>query len=415
MVRRMSGPATSSVLDLLRQSPRLAELAAFPFDFDLDRAEHGEDVRLASGAPLAGVAGDDTGGTYFLCHDGGVLYADSEGCAGLLAESVSDALELVTGLPGWRDHVTLPPETDGDEVTAAAREAEADIRASYAPDLDAHREELLAGLGLARRPPAELFVRMHRALRRTEPEHVLLLADEGTAYHLLDPHSRPSADTAERSGDGSRYETVRTRVRLARSQGLVELARITLIRTLDDIGPADTAELPWVTAEFEAIGDYRQAARAQGLYARLQDDDPARGAAFTRLGGLERQHGDLGSAWASLQRALHVLDGPPPGETDVDQPALFDIPTNSAQDVRPWTDTGVALDLTEEYFRLARSTAEAGRPDLAHRSLAAGAALLDRIPRPAPTASYRAAHAAAVACGDHELAARYAEFEARQE
>lgn len=54
MVRRMPGPATSSALEPLRQSPRLAELAALPFDFGLDRAEHGEDVRAASGAPLTG-------------------------------------------------------------------------------------------------------------------------------------------------------------------------------------------------------------------------------------------------------------------------------------------------------------------------------------------------------------------------
>ncbi|MFF8994800.1 hypothetical protein ACF09H_33700 [Streptomyces sp. NPDC014983] len=161
----MPGSGTPSALDLLRRNPRLARLAAFPFDFDLERADHGEEVESASGAPLTGIAGDDTGGTYFRCADGGVLYADSDGRAGLIGRGVDDVLELVTGLPGRRDHLELPPDTGDDEVTSAARAHEADLRASYAPDLDAHRAELLAGLGLSPRPPAELFAEMHRALR----------------------------------------------------------------------------------------------------------------------------------------------------------------------------------------------------------------------------------------------------------
>ncbi|NUO42898.1 MAG: hypothetical protein HOV82_12745, partial [Streptomyces sp.] len=70
-------------LRLLLQDPRLAELAAFPFDFDVERAGYGhvEPVRLASGGPLRIIAGDAGGGTYFVCEDGSVLYADSEGSA----------------------------------------------------------------------------------------------------------------------------------------------------------------------------------------------------------------------------------------------------------------------------------------------------------------------------------------------
>ena len=88
---------TDHALRLLRQDRRLAELAAFPFDFDLDRAAHGhvEEVRLASGGPLETVAGDDSGGTYFVCADGSVLYADSEGAAGIIGSSVDETLELV--------------------------------------------------------------------------------------------------------------------------------------------------------------------------------------------------------------------------------------------------------------------------------------------------------------------------------
>lgn len=54
---------TERALELLRQQQRLAELAAYTFNFDLRRAYHVEEVRLASGAPQEPIAGDDTGGT----------------------------------------------------------------------------------------------------------------------------------------------------------------------------------------------------------------------------------------------------------------------------------------------------------------------------------------------------------------
>ncbi|MGW4822669.1 hypothetical protein ACWEP4_27675 [Streptomyces sp. NPDC004227] len=550
------------LLDLLRQSPRLGELAAFPFDFDLCRADHGEDVRLASGAPLEGIAGDDTGGTYFLHGDGGVLYADSEGHAGLIAENLADALELVTDLPGWRDHLHLPPETGEEELSAAALEVEDSIRAAYAPSLDSCRDELLTALGLTLRPPAELFARMHRALLRTEPDHVLLLTDEGSAYHLLDPHPRPplrdavlaacqadldhlradradwpmvafsvtsdrsgsehdanaarragvlraaqcdrrdtdlpllrhlleqeslcrreapfggmseelhlavflvarclreedlprlyaarcanfdtwcalsdlplgrpdksgedalrwepealqawvgALDTSEWFGDDPKPEPVETWVTLARRQGRTELARTALIRMLDDIGPTGISELPWVIHEFAELGDFLQASRAQRLYVSLQDTDLARGIAYTRLSGLERQAGDLDRAWTSLQRALTTLDGPPSPKPGPRQPALFGIEPPPADD--DWRDKVVARDLIEEHFLLSCSAADSGNPALAHLSLITGTALLDTVQR-TPPALYRAAHAAARACGDEDLTARYADLLAQEE
>ncbi|MGW5482369.1 hypothetical protein [Streptomyces sp. NPDC004008] len=550
------------LLDLLRQSPRLAELAGFPFDFDLCRADHGEDVRLASGAPLEGIAGDDTGGTYFLHGDGGVLYASSEGRAGLIAESLADALELVTGLPGWRDHLHLPPETGAEQLSAAALEAEDSIRASYAPALDACRDELLTALGLTLRPPAELFARMHRSFLRTEPDHLLLLTDEGSAYHLLDPHPRPplrdtvlaacqadldhlradraawpmvafsamsdrsgsehdanaarragvlraaqcdrrdtdlpllrhlleqetlcrreapfggmgeelhlavflvarrlceedlprlyaarranfdtwcalsdlplgrpdtrgeddlrwdpealqawvgALDTSEWFGHDPKSEPVETWVTLARRQGRTELARATLIRMLDDIGPTDISELPWIVDEFAELGDFPQASRAQRLYVLLQDTDLARGFAYTRLSGLERQAGDLDRAWTSLQRALTTLDGPPSPKPGSCQTALFDIEPPPADD--DWRDRAAARDLIEEHFLLSCSAADSGDPALAQLSLITGTALLDTVHR-VPPALYRAGHAAARACGDEHLTARYADLLAQEE
>ncbi|TGB08286.1 hypothetical protein [Streptomyces sp. MZ04] len=182
---------TERALRLLRQDPRLAELAAFPFAFDLSRTDHVEEVRLASGGPLEAIAGDDSGGTYFVCADGSVLYADSEGSAGVIGDSVDEALEILVGLPGWQDYVRLSPDDDEARILAEIADTEGDFREDCVPDLDAHRAELRAALGFPERSPVQLVARLHAALLRTEPDHLLLNAVEHLAYRRLDPHPRP--------------------------------------------------------------------------------------------------------------------------------------------------------------------------------------------------------------------------------
>ncbi|QJT06430.1 hypothetical protein G9272_44170 [Streptomyces asoensis] len=179
------------VLTVLRRHPDLARLAAGSFDFDLDRAEHVEAVRLASGAPLEAVAGDDTGGTYFACAGGAVLYASSEGQAGLIGTSMDEALEILFGLPGWHDYTDLDLQADDDVLEELFTRTEDEIRSSYGPELDADRSRLLSELGLRQLPRREILRRLQKSLLRTEPEFLLLNADEGCAYELLDRLRRP--------------------------------------------------------------------------------------------------------------------------------------------------------------------------------------------------------------------------------
>ncbi|MFF7212834.1 hypothetical protein ACFZAU_20210 [Streptomyces sp. NPDC008238] len=182
---------TDHALRLLRQDRRSAELAAFPFGFDLGRAAHGhvEEVRLASGEPLETLAGDDTGGTYFLCADGSVLYADSEGSAGIIGSGVDEALEILIGLPGWRGCARLSPDDREQEILAYVAKTEDEIREHYG--IDEERAELRAALGFPERSPVELVGRLRAALLRTEPDFVLLNADEGCAYDTLGPAGPP--------------------------------------------------------------------------------------------------------------------------------------------------------------------------------------------------------------------------------
>ncbi|SNX64742.1 hypothetical protein SAMN06272735_6570 [Streptomyces sp. TLI_55] len=161
---------TDRALRLLHQDTRLAELAACPFDFDVERAGSGhvEPVRLASGGALRIVAGDAGGGTYFVCEDGSVLYADSEGSAGIVGACVDEALEIMIGLEDAEDY---------DDEDAAA--------------LEAARTELRAGLGFPERPREELEALLDAALARTEPDFLLLNAEEGRAYDLIGPPPPP--------------------------------------------------------------------------------------------------------------------------------------------------------------------------------------------------------------------------------
>lgn len=276
---------TDDCLRLLRQHRRLAELAAFPFNFDLDRAAHGhlEPVRLASGGSLEVVAGCDTGGTYFVCADGSLLYASSEGSAGIIGSSVDEALEIVIGLPGWRDYLGLAPADGAEAILARVAEIEDEIREYHG--IDAERAELRAALGLPDRSPVDLLGRLHTALLRTEPDFLLLNADEDCAYDLLDPHPRPPLWESVRHevpGDPA-GRPLTTWARLAADQGLTELARVALIRRMDEISmdqsqllrpgsrkELDLSPLRLLAEEFDRLGDPRQAERARSLYTALQ-------------------------------------------------------------------------------------------------------------------------------------------------
>ncbi|MEW1687568.1 hypothetical protein ACIQOF_26540 [Streptomyces sp. NPDC091265] len=183
---------TDRVLRLLRTRPDLAGLAAFPFNFDVGRAYHVEEVHLASGASLEPIAGDDTGGTYFLCGGTAVLHASSEGDAVLLADSVGEALEVLVRLPEWCEDLTA--ELDEGGLLAQVRAADDEAREQFAPELDAQRAALITGLGLPERPLTELLALSQSAAGRTDPDHVLLNSHALCAYRLDEPFRRPLRD-----------------------------------------------------------------------------------------------------------------------------------------------------------------------------------------------------------------------------
>ncbi|WP_431772097.1 hypothetical protein [Streptomyces cucumeris] len=182
-----------SLIDLLCADRRAAELATHPFDFNPDFYEHVEPVRLASGAALEGIGKDAGGGSFFLCGEGGderpVLYADSEGSAGIVGTSLPAALRLIIGAP-CRGEALREIERAGRDFDDRETEALlASLDAEYSEDcgledLAGDRAELAARLGLAPLPSAARLLAMTREATALSPSYALL-NEEGGAYDRL--------------------------------------------------------------------------------------------------------------------------------------------------------------------------------------------------------------------------------------
>ncbi|WP_380283359.1 hypothetical protein [Kitasatospora purpeofusca] len=170
-----------SLITAITDNPEAAEFLSWPGDFDLDRAEHVEEVHLASGAALEGFAGDGAGGSYFFCGDGGeerpVLYADSEGQAGLVAIGLPELLRLLLVAPWWRDC----PGFSAAESAEAAAPYLADL-----PDLADRRDRAAAALGLVLPSEAEVLARLREvATGAAASAFVLVFTPEDSPYESL--------------------------------------------------------------------------------------------------------------------------------------------------------------------------------------------------------------------------------------
>ncbi|MFE2373177.1 hypothetical protein [Streptomyces sp. NPDC059398] len=313
---------------LLGDRPELAEVAARPFGFDVAGAAYGGSVRLASGAPLAAVAGDGRGGTFFVCGAGPVLYASAGGPAGLVAGSADEALELAIGLPGWHGLLELSPAEAGARLSAAAASPGGAVRGPL-PGLDARRSALREALGLPDRSPAELFARLHTALLRTEPDHVLLEAAGGRARARLGPHPRPplretvlrpgledlarlreeTVRWAEVAGDGARRATVLRAAQFDRQDRDLPLLRRLLAAETADAGDTETGE------------ELRLAAVLVALHGSADDLPLLRAARAAQRTG-RRGLPEIPERSGELAEWARGLGGPGPGDDPAREPEL---------------------------------------------------------------------------------------------
>ncbi|WP_125591441.1 hypothetical protein [Amycolatopsis balhimycina] len=169
------------MFDRLRKNARAAALLADVFDFDIARLDPVEPVRLASGGELRAVAGDASGGTFFVCDDGPVLYAGSEGTAGIVATDPGAVVRLVVGVPTWHDVVANAPDVNA--MLAAFESSYAEMK-EYEPRIDQLRSEAGAELELGDVDVEELLASLSRCLTELSPGYVLL-NENGDEYDPL--------------------------------------------------------------------------------------------------------------------------------------------------------------------------------------------------------------------------------------
>ncbi|MEV8532505.1 hypothetical protein [Streptomyces sp. NPDC051211] len=283
-------------LELLLRHSELADLAAYPFNFDVGRRRHVEEVRLASDGPLRKVAGDDTGGSFFVCAGGEVLYGGSEGEAGLIGGSIAEALETIVGLGDWGSYADLDLSLDDAELAAWTAEVEEEIAEYYGPSLDADRERLLAGLGLRRLPVRELAGRLQRALLRTEPDFLLLNAAEHRAYRRLDELPRPAL-----------WETV-----LAPGRAYLDRLRSGAVAPADVLADAGRRATVLRAAQYDRRAEDLPLLRVLLEHVVEHGEDVAEfrlGAVLLGLHGEARDHAWLNSVRSAVPDVYYALGG----------------------------------------------------------------------------------------------------------
>ena len=174
---------------MIEASPATNQELSRLIDFDVaDRpADFGCPVRLSSGLPLQIIAADRAGGAFFLVGTGSgsrpVLYADSEGNAGVVGPDLATALATLIALPNWADLLGFSRGGDLSEMRRASIWLAHRLQQDF-PDRDTAGPRLLEELGLAAidDPVAVLWTSVHS----TKPDYVLLDDDDqGDAWDSL--------------------------------------------------------------------------------------------------------------------------------------------------------------------------------------------------------------------------------------
>ncbi|MGW3820664.1 hypothetical protein ACWEC7_44395, partial [Streptomyces sp. NPDC005046] len=151
--------------------------------FDIGRKRSGDGLRLASGAPLEAIAGEFSGGTYFLCAEEGgrraVVFASSEGEGGLIADDLAGALEIIIGLQ-WQDCLGFSGGGDVEVMQVSAQHLER-YWARDNPAIAEERARVAAALSLPVVPVGDLVIRLREAASRTKPDYTVV-DEDGQAY-----------------------------------------------------------------------------------------------------------------------------------------------------------------------------------------------------------------------------------------
>ncbi|GAB3190054.1 hypothetical protein GCM10027259_61630 [Micromonospora palomenae] len=138
-----------SLLRRIAAAPSVSGVLRELVEFDVEdvASVDGSTARLSSSVSLCVIACDGTAGRFFLVGTEApsrpVLYADSEGSAGLIGSSLAITLATMVALPNWHDLLGFSGGGDLDQMRRAQAWLEEGMRRSH-PDLD-QLQALLVG------------------------------------------------------------------------------------------------------------------------------------------------------------------------------------------------------------------------------------------------------------------------------
>ncbi len=160
-------------------SARLSELMAWPLDFDVMSQLNDSWFQLSPDVDRQAIAQDGTGGVFALYGAGTgenrpLLFASSEGQAGLIATTLAEALQLMVALPNWRDCLKFSGGGNLEEMRRVVPYLEREMREDE-PDIDELRKELFNGLDLAE--PVNAIEKLHTCLSSNSSRFQVLSGD----------------------------------------------------------------------------------------------------------------------------------------------------------------------------------------------------------------------------------------------
>jgi hypothetical protein len=131
------------------------------------------------------MAGEGTGGLYAeIVSSGQILFVDSEGAGGIIADSLTSLIELIVTHPYWRDLLKFSGGGSLLEMQRSLTWAAAEYAECYPEASDAVR---LVQTSLGIDASSTALERLHRSVS-TSQEHVRLYAPHGSEFESLFNH-----------------------------------------------------------------------------------------------------------------------------------------------------------------------------------------------------------------------------------
>jgi len=169
----------------LKLSSQLIEDLAWPFDFDLTRADDDASwIKLDPETPFDVIAGEGTGGIFLTYGIGDketlpILHATSEGQSGRVAENLTEFLGVLMAVPYWRDLLKFSGNGSLAEMRKTAEFMECEYAHDY-PNLSEAQNRIMGVLPIPEiKDPVKV---LHDSIHATD---CVLVADDGWRYESL--------------------------------------------------------------------------------------------------------------------------------------------------------------------------------------------------------------------------------------